>query len=352
MVSSLALKPADSKNDLAPRSPGRAGPSTPAHPWSANQASDRSRRSRPTPTRPCLLLDEAGTQPTPPHAPPVCRIGGDGKTHDDLVERADQDQGVGPIQQRCEAIAEGRSPGRHRVPSATRSPPPRCAVTDSTSSSASAASRRPSSIVARRTDSTWSPPARSSPDPGSGPFVEQLIHPAEDGPTTAGGRLVGPYRDQLGAVQTVQPLDHLGGGQGIESRDGQGGDGRDVAVTGRVDRTGTLAPAPVLGRLATGPAQLGTTPRTAAAPGPTAEAAEEDARPGRLTLGPERSPRGRVPGRGNQPSDRRTNSSCPAFTANWPTARAEDTRTPSRSRPRAASRGNSSTTERARPAGT
>src|SRR5664280_1231039 len=41
--------------------------------------------------------------------------------------------------------------------------------------------------------------------------------------------------------------------------------------------------------------------------------------------------------------DRRRNSLCPAFTANCPTARADDTRTPIRSLPRAASFGNSST---------
>src|SRR5664279_2043690 len=49
--------------------------------------------------------------------------------------------------------------------------------------------------------------------------------------------------------------------------------------------------------------------------------------------------------------DRRRNSLCPAFTANCPTARADDTRTPIRSLPRAASFGNSSTAVTASPAG-
>ena len=96
MASSRALKPADSKNYLAPRSPGRAEPSTPAQPWSG-QPGERAleqETAQPTPGPP---LDEAGVQRPQRRAlrPPR---GATAEARHHAVERADQHQRVGSVQ--------------------------------------------------------------------------------------------------------------------------------------------------------------------------------------------------------------------------------------------------------------
>ena len=223
MASSRALKPADSKKLLGLPVPGegqRRPPRCTPERRTRRAAASSSRRPRPTPRAPGLheahvehppalglaaLLDHG----RPPPRPPSRRGRRPGTSPASGGEQVAQ-----PASTTGRAVAPGvgsRAAGPRRVgrrgPSGTPRP---------------ARPRRIESPADRLTHRLHRcPPRPCRRVPRSGPLVEQLVDPAQDRPPPPGGGLVGPDRHQLGPVQPVEALHHLGGRQGVEPGDGQ-----------------------------------------------------------------------------------------------------------------------------------